>query len=486
MLNNQHIKQLEERGLDPELASRFGWTSGGPLGSGCISIPYIRKGEIANHKYRTLGAEKRFSQDPDAIKCLWNVDVIFDQSLKQHPIIITEGEMDALAAIQSGFPRTVSVPDGAPAEPLGGAAGPKYSYLDEAMFVLRESQIILAVDADKAGANLFHDLLLRLGKASCKFVVYPFRRHQPGRRCKDLNEVLHDYGTKGVVETINKAQWVHVDGVYRMSELPPLPEMPVMELGFGSPLDDLAKARRGDFWVMSGAPGHGKTAFVTDMICRLATKHNLRVAWASFENLPQQDLKRQLRKWHIAHQRSEQSPLEISGRWIPAEVEAADAWIDRHFRFLAPPPEEDIDITVDWLLDVAKVAVIRHDCDVVIVDPWNEMDHATGDLSLTEYVGGAIKIMKRVARRLQVLWIVIAHPAKLKQGEAISLYSISDSAHWFNKPDIGLLMSRPGDEGDAELRCAKARYEEIGKRGAVKLRFNPETRRFYVPADIGH
>ena len=127
MLSELHVRLLEERGLDPELAARLGWTGSDRLGPSTISIPYIRHGEIANHKYRTLQGQKRFSQDPDAVKCLWNYDVLADETLKDHPVVITEGELDALAAIQCGFPRTVSVPDGAPAEPLGGAAGPKYS-----------------------------------------------------------------------------------------------------------------------------------------------------------------------------------------------------------------------------------------------------------------------------------------------------------------------------------------------------------------------
>lgn len=106
------------------------------------------------------------------------------------------------------------------------------------------------------------------------------------------------------------------------------------------------------------------------------------------------------------------------------------------------------------------------------------------ELSLTQYVGEAIKAMKRTARKLQVLWIVIAYPAKIKQGETINLYSISDSAHWFNKCDIGLLIMRPADDGDAELKVAKVRYEAIGRRGSVAIRFNPETRRFAVPVDL--
>jgi twinkle protein len=358
MLNELHVKQLEDRGLDAELAIRFGWTSGGLLGPKSISIPYFRHGEIVNHKYRTLQGQKRFSQDHEAIKCLWNIDVLADDTLKDHPIVITEGEMDALAAIQCDFPRTVSVPDGAPAEPLGGAAGSKYSYFDEVMVRLREATIILAVDGDKVGANLFLDLVLRLGRARCKFVTYPLKRNNREQRCKDLNEVLVEWGARGVTETLSKASWAKMDGVFRPSELPPLPENPAMALGFGKPLDDLVKARRGDFWVISGAPGHGKTAFIVDVICRLADQHNLRVAWASFENLPQQDLKRQLRKWHIAKQRLA-GGADLRDPWSRAEVTAADEWAEQHFRFLVPAEDDNVD--VEWLLEMANAAVIRED-----------------------------------------------------------------------------------------------------------------------------
>ena len=68
-----------------------------------------------NAKYRTLG-EKRFWQRKDARKTFFNADILDDPALERgdHALVITEGELDALAAIQSGFPFTVSVPDGAP------------------------------------------------------------------------------------------------------------------------------------------------------------------------------------------------------------------------------------------------------------------------------------------------------------------------------------------------------------------------------------
>ena len=149
-LSERNIRRLIERGLDPDLASRLGWSSEPRLGDDWIAIPYVKGGKVVNHKYRTLAGEKRFSQDKDAEKCFWNFDVLTDPALKDQPLIITEGEMDALAAIQAGYERVVSVPDGAPASPLGGAGEAKYSYLDGALPILRNApEIILAVDGER-------------------------------------------------------------------------------------------------------------------------------------------------------------------------------------------------------------------------------------------------------------------------------------------------------------------------------------------------
>src|SRR5262249_23131436 len=129
-----------------------------------------------------------------------------------------------------------------------------------------------------------------------------------------------------------------------------------------------------------------------------------------------------------------------------ADTKEADEWIDRHFSFIVP--SENDDVTLAWLLERAAASVIQHGSRLVVVDPWNELDHIRPEaMSLTEYVGFAIKEFRRLARRLQVHVIVAAHPAKMyrdKAGEfpVPSLYDISDSAHWANKPEIGVVVYR--------------------------------------------
>lgn len=464
-LNHKAEKWLEARTIDTELAVKYGVNSSEKRGGDWIEIPYTMRGERVNTKYRNI-VSKEFSQDPDGQKCVWNFDCLRDDSLKNQPLIITEGEMDALAVIQSGYSRVVSVPDGAPAKTIEGNESKKYSYLEDIFPLLKEcKEIIIAADGDQAGANLLHDLALRFGKSRCKWVPYP-------KGCKDLNDAMMRYGTKGVVESINRATWVRVDGVYTMGELPPAPSGEAMTTGITF-LDPHYKIRYGDFCVMTGIPSHGKSTFANQLVASMVQTHGVNACFASFEQHPTLDHKRNLRQLHIGH----------NGAWNRAEIAAADAWIEKHFRFMVP--NEDDDVTLAWVLEKATVAVVRHNCKIVVIDPWNEMDHMRpSDMSLTEYTGFAIKELKKFARNHHIHLIVVAHPTKLKKNaeggyDMPSLYDVSDSAHWANKADVGVVIHRKG-ENDSVIRIAKSRYHNIiGKPGDVAAGFDVGTNQYF-------
>lgn len=213
MLSQASQEILEERGLDAEMLARLGISDSDRLPGSCIAIPYVLGGVTVNHKYRQIGDQKGFSQDSGAAKCFWNIDVLSDETLDDRPLVITEGEFDAISAMQCGYPRAISVPDGAPAEAVGeDDSGAKYSYLRDAADLFKGvKEIILAVDGDGPGVNLLNDLAIRLGRHRCKWVKYP-------RGCKDLNDALRTYGEKGVVETLKRAEWMRLSGVFRMSD----------------------------------------------------------------------------------------------------------------------------------------------------------------------------------------------------------------------------------------------------------------------------
>lgn len=471
---------LTARGLDLETMVRYGFDGTSRDGVDTLVIPFARNGKTVRRKYRQFEGERKWSQDKGGVRCAWNEDVLRDDSLIGQPLLITEGELDALAAIQAGFLRTISVPDGAP--PPGERTkedleeSQKYAWLkDIEPFLIskRVGEIIICADGDENGAALLQDLSIRIGKAACKFIRYPKSKKDRGRsHCKDLNEVLEDYGVPGVQKTIATAQWIAAKGVYTMSELPPMPE----QARFDSPnhrlFSENFKLRLGDFSVVTGTPGFGKTSFVNDIMCSIAEWADLKICWASFEQAPQVDHKRNLRGWYL------KTPQH---RADPRDLVRADEWINRHHLFIY---DEHEDLTLEWLLEAAEIAVVRHGAKIIIIDPWNEVEHCRqqGETE-TDYIGRAIRTLKRFARGFNVHVCVVAHPTKsVKDGDGNykmpSLYDISGSSNWYNKADLGVIVHRKDDENTL-IKVQKSRYHDIiGKPGEVLMQFSVDERRF--------
>jgi len=445
MISKIHAEILQERDIDLELVTNLGWNTGKQDGGKWLIIPYIKNGRMVNRKYRAFEPQKEFRQDKDAVKCFWNYDCITDESLSDHPLVITEGEFDATIAIQAGFPRSVSVPDGAPAQSIIDPSSTKYNYVMDAIDDMRGvKRIVLATDGDGPGCVLRDDLAARIGKPRCQFIRYP-------EGCKDLNEVACRCGLERVRQIINEASWMKISGLFKMSDLPPMQESCQIKMG-DDVLDYFIRVRRGDFHVLTGIPGMGKSTWINDMACRLALESGVVTAFFSPEQRTQIDHRRALR-WRYTG-----SP---PGTWTAMEEIAADNWIDDHFVFMVEPDDEDADL--QWWFDTAMGAILRHNATVLIIDPWNELEHRRDSgQSLTEYVGDSIKQMKKFAKRMNVHLIVAAHPAKLqrdkKTGEIPipTLYDISDSAHWINKADLGVVIHR--DEVGCILNITKARY----------------------------
>lgn len=448
---------LEARGIDLELAIRLGWRSSTSDKNGDgIEIPYYVNGEEVNFKFRTLSGAKRFYQTAGAEKVFYNCDIL--NELTDEPVIITEGEMDCIIAMQCGY-RAVSVPDGAPASRVD-ADSKKYSYFEG---FPKTGAVILAVDNDEAGGNLYLDIVDILGAHRCRFVKYP-------EGCKDLNEVFLKAGQDGVRHVLDGAKWVDVDGVYSMDELPPhsnpegvrLPWVPIT-------------IRRGDFSVFTGVPNMGKTQ-VTNFIAHTLAEKGWRVAFASFEQKPQTQHRYNLRALALGY-----SPLKAR----QDEIAHVDKWINDRYSFMVPSLYRDEVADLDWLMDKMAQAVIRRKADLIIIDPWNELENTSDrrQMSQTEYTGFAIRQLKKFAVRYQVHVMVVTHPAKMQRnrdGEypIPSLYDIADSAHWANKTDLGVVVHKT-QTGNTIFKVCKSRdYEVIGKPDDYILQFTMDSKRF--------
>lgn len=497
MISARHLAWFDNRGIDPETVTRFGIYSarreldGGevvpdPAGS-ILVFPYAdRLSPVEGAKYRA--PEKRFWQKPGVRKTFWNADILDDPALKKgdYALVITEGEMDALAVIQAGYPFVVSVPDGAPpardkdgkkivvpksADDIDPEHDEKYSFVFNNWDRLKQiKRIIIATDADEPGQRLAEELVRRLDRLRCSWIELP-------KGCKDLNDVLVVHGSAEVLRIITGAKEYPVSGLYRYTEIPEEPDIAAYSTGWPK-LDKFVKVFTPCLMVVTGFAGQGKSTWTEQLVANLAIRNQWVVGIASFEMRVKPYVTNSLSTVFLGYPRN---------AWTPADKKRADEWLERQFVFIGPDPQEDErEHDINWLIDCAEAAVIRHGMRVLLIDPWNEIDHGkrNGE-STTDYTGRAIRALKRFAKSYGVLVIIVAHPSKgalQKSPEGISLYDISDSAHFANKADIGIVIARLGNiEVDTLTACLikKIRYQpETGKPGRVDLDFDPEKKLF--------
>jgi twinkle protein len=171
--------------------------------------------------------------------------------------------------------------------------------------------------------------------------------------------------------------------------------------------------------------------------------------------------------------------------WSFEERKKAEAFVERYFQFIDYDETQDFDISLDFVIERAATAVFRDGVRLLIIDPWNELEHSRPmNMSITEYVGKAIKKLKRFAKQFGVCVIVVAHPTKLAADQKPGLYNISDSAHWANKADLGIVV-HGGDEENPNARevdICKVRLKRIaGNTGVTLLSFDERTGLFVKP-----
>jgi twinkle protein len=442
-----------------------------------IAFPYRRDGELVNVKYRTRA--KEFAQTKGAAKILYGLDDLGQDTAA----IIVEGELDKLALEVAGYRNVLSVPDGAPEKVGDGDRGPtdvKFSYLANCADQLeRLTRIILAVDADGPGLALEEELARRLGKERCWRVRWPDGNDAPS---KDANDVLMTCGEDVLRECVEAAEPYPIVGLYRAADY--LSETVAMfhdgldrGVSTGWPaLDSFYRVRPGEMSVVTGFPNHGKSEWIDAVMVNIAQREGWRFAVCSFENTPPDHIAKLAEK-HVGAPFWQGRTLRMS----EADLRSAIDWVSDRFVFIRA---EDEAPTIDWILDRAKAAVLRHGVRGLVIDPYNELEHRrASNQTETEYVSQALAKTKRFAANFAVHVWFVAHPAKPPReagaGAAPALYDISGSANWANKADTGIVVHRP-DPADTitAIHIRKVRSKAFGRLGVLPLAYDRATGRY--------
>lgn len=450
-----------------------------------IAFPYVHGGQVIGHKYRAARADgtKTMAQDPGTQATLFNIDALQSDDIAYW----VEGETDTMAMWEAGYRQVVSLRDGAPQE-LREEDDPRR--LEDKKFAGMQPHAerlkaikrwVIATDADAPGQVLREELGRRLGKQRCWVVDWP-------EGCKDAGDVLMKHGPDRLREIVEAAKPWPQAGLIR-----PAPGMLLAHRKKGrlvrgqeahiEAFDATFKmpVEGGRLIVITGPPNMGKTTFLRAWLAQLAYHHGRKVLWASPEDGSVDVICEQLAQVYIG------APF-WPGRTECAtegQLRAAEQWIADHFRFVATDDPER-ESTIEWTLEIAETAVAQDGVSLLALDPFNEFSHQRKrDETESEYIGRTLKHLKAWGRRHGVDIVIVAHPAKPPmdtKNKTVAMpdgYSISGSAHWFNKADLGLTVWLPTGATVTQVYVWKSRYAAWGKRGSqALLEFDPITGRF--------
>lgn len=248
-------------------------------------------------------------------------------------------------------------------------------------------------------------------------------------------------------------------------------------------VDDLYTVGMGQWTLVTGTPGSGKSEWLDALMVNLAKA----------EGWPE---------WQFVIYSPENWPLELhhakiiekyigkpfnpgpTHRLTMEEINDAEEWIKGRFIFAKPDHPDMVSI-----LDEANEFAGNSSKNLgVVIDPWNHLEHhRPNGKSETEYVSETLsEVIRWVRERSAHLWLV-AHPSKMLKKPDGKLpvptpHDVSGSAHFWNKADNCITVWRDQSDyqrQDVDIHVQKIRFKHIGHIGLATLKYDRVTGRYF-------
>lgn len=440
---------------------------------GNIVFPFYRNNELVFVKYRkpkkhTKEDGSKEWQESNTESILFGMDnVAFGK-----PLVITEGEIDALSLYEAGVHNVVSVPCGCN----------NFEWVTSCWEWLEKfNEIILFGDADEPGMEMVTTLMKRLGEDRCQIPKeYPpcvFNGKNYNRICKDANEILCCYGPEGLKALVDSCEPAPIKGILDVSTIQyvdpasvprimtKIPRLDNMIGGFGEAGVTVVSGKRGEgkstinsgFALSAIEQDHSVCVYSGELSC------NKFLEWIM---LPATESK------YVSYRTDPRSGKRIC--YVPTEIQdRIRKWMagklylfDNGFVF-----EEDQQTAV---LKAFEMCARRYGCDLFIID--NLMSLLTTADEENKAQARFMAKVKAFASKFKVHVIVIAHPRKEKADSTFTNDSISGSSVISNLADNVINIEKPN------IRVTKCR--DFGETGYIHCDYDPVNRRIYQ-ADFG-
>lgn len=468
------IRFLESRHISKATAERYQITVQKDR-SNILAFPFFDdRGILVSVKYRKTD----FDKSKDNCKEWFEKDtkLILFGMLQCNPenktLVLTEGQMDALAVAESGIENAISVPSGSKG----------MTWIPHCWdWVNSYDTIIVFGDHEKGHITLLDDIRKRFD-LKIKHV-----REEDYKDCKDANEILMKYGKEQVKLCIENSIPLPIRDVVSLADVEDVDIFKLEKLKTGiNQLDRLLYGGLpfGGVHLISGKAGHGKSTLASQIVAN-AIEQGYKCFCYSGE-LPNYLFKAWL-DFQIAGNHS----FEYSNEWGDTNYNISDAnkkiiseWYrDNIWLYDANMLDEDEHI---GLIKTAERMIVQYGCKVILLD--NLMTALDGEqIDGYDKYDQQSKFVKRLAilaRRYDVCVLLVAHKRKNNFSTNIN-DEIMGSSDIGNLGMVTLAYERDDDidGNDRLLKVAKNRlFGKVNNEGWI-VHYDERSKRIYGDGD---
>ncbi|KXG78264.1 toprim domain-containing protein [Thermotalea metallivorans] len=468
-IGNRVAEYLKLRGISRETWERRKVSEE----KGNIVFPYYENGELVLVKYKLPRkpnpGENKSWREAGGKSVFWGMD----DCNPSKPLVICEGEMDALALDEAGVENVVSVPSGT--QDLTCVEN-NWDWLQQF------NKIIIWADNDEAGQEMEKKLIGKLGEWRCYTVRSKY---------KDANVHLYKEGKESVKKAVENAKEVPVAGIIRLANVRQLDYSKIEKVksSIEGVNEVLGGYMMGQVSIWTGINSSGKSTFLGQELLA-AIDQGYKVCAYSGE------LPASFFKYWIDLQASGPKNLDrvfdtIKNEYVPKlnkeVVKKISQWYED--KFFLYDSTNGIATEKD-LFKIFEYAARRYNCKVFLVDNLmtTEFERVDNDFyrGQSAFVGNVISFAKRFDAHVHL----VAHPRKAFG--KLTKMDVSGSGDITNRADNVLAVHRLSQKEkekeeyhglDNLVQIFKNRIngtqdEEVG------LKFDAFSKRFYQERDI--
>jgi len=450
------VEYMKNRGISEAVCREYEITSKEGQPDVLVFPFYNEHGELKFIKYRNTNYQKGITKgskewcESDCMPILFGMKQCQDE--KQ--LIITEGQIDSLSVIESGFKNAVSVPTGAQ-----GSTWVPHCY----DWVNKFEEIVIFGDCEKGKITLVEMIQSRFSNKKIRVV-----RIEDYHGYKDANEILQNLGASAITAAINNAQVILSERVIDMAsvEYRNFDEIPRIPTGFAQ-LDKLLKGgfMFGTVVLLTGKRGNGKSTVGSQFVCEaLKAGYNAFMYSGELPNF-------WVKEWIDVQLYGKQ-------RLTKSEIERCEMlYRERLYLYNNDIIETD---EMDDLLKITADTIIKRDIKFVVLD--NLMTALESDYNETLYrkQSNFVGQLAKLAKALQVVIVLIAHPRKTSNTSRYEFDNddVSGSADITNRVDTVINYERPKNAESDNQRILNVTKNRLwGYTGQFDVWYSDESRR---------